>query len=227
MKILDGKKIAEEIKSELRTEILALKEKNVIPGLAVILVGEDAASQVYVKHKKKACEELGIFSVVHKLGKNTEEKELLELIEKLNADEKIYGILVQLPLPAQIDEQKIILSIDPKKDVDCFHPENVGKMFLGNPRFLPCTPAGVIEILKRSDVEMARKNVVIVGRSNIVGKPLAILMLQKNATVTVAHSKTKNLAGVTKQADILVSAVGRTGLITADMVKQGAVVIDV
>ncbi len=226
-KILDGKKIAEEIKDELRLEILALQKKDVVPGLAVVLVGDDAASKVYVGGKEKVCQELGIFSVVHKLPANVSESNILNLIEELNADKKIHGILVQLPLPGNINPQKIIGAISPKKDVDCFHPENVGKMFLGEVIFLPCTPDGIIEILQRYGIEISGQNVTIVGRSNIVGKPLSMLLLQKNATVTIAHSKTKNLSAETLRADILVSATGRAGLITADMVKQGAVVIDV
>ena len=226
-KILDGKKIAEEIKDELRLEILALQKKDVVPGLAVVLVGDDAASKVYVGGKEKVCQELGIFSVVHKLPANVSESNILNLIQELNADKKIHGILVQLPLPGNINPQKIIGAISPKKDVDCFHPENVGKMFLGEVIFLPCTPDGIIEILQRYGIEISGQNVTIVGRSNIVGKPLSMLLLQKNATVTIAHSKTKNLSAETLRADILVSATGRAGLITADMVKQGAVVIDV
>ncbi len=226
-KILDGKKIAEEIKDELRLEILALQKKDVVPGLAVVLVGDDAASKVYVGGKEKVCQELGIFSVVHKLPANVSESNIINLIQELNADKKIHGILVQLPLPGNINPQKIIGAISPKKDVDCFHPENVGKMFLGEVIFLPCTPDGIIEILQRYGIEISGQNVTIVGRSNIVGKPLSMLLLQKNATVTIAHSKTKNLSAETLRADILVSATGRAGLITADMVKQGAVVIDV
>lgn len=227
MKILDGKKIAGEIRAELEADILKLKEKGMVPGLAVVLVGDDPASQVYVRHKEKACAELGIFSIVHRLEESTSEERIHELIQELNTDVKVHGILVQLPLPKHISEEKIILAIDPEKDVDCFHPENVGRMFSGVPRFLPCTPAGVVEILRRSGIEISGKNVTIVGRSNIVGKPLAIMLLQENATVTVAHSKTKDLAAATKNADVVVSAVGRAGLITQDMIKQGAVVVDV
>ncbi|MFA7319182.1 MAG: bifunctional methylenetetrahydrofolate dehydrogenase/methenyltetrahydrofolate cyclohydrolase FolD [Parcubacteria group bacterium] len=227
IKILDGKKIAEEMRVELRLEISEMKKEGVVPGLAVILAGKSAASQIYVRNKERACESLGIFSEVHRLDEDVKEAEILALIAKLNADEKIHGILVQLPLPAHLDPQKIISAISPKKDVDCFHPENVGRMFLGEPIFLPCTPAGIMEMLKRYEIEISGKNVVIVGRSNIVGKPLAVMMLKENATVTIAHSKTKNLAVVAKQADILVAAVGRAGLITADMIKQGAVVVDV
>lgn len=225
--ILDGKKIAEEIKTELRAEILELKQKGIIPGLAVILIGSDVASQVYVKNKERTCRELGIYSEVHHLKESISEEELLELIKQLNKKTEINGILVQLPLPESINEQKIILATNPKKDVDCFHPENIGKMFLGYPLFLPCTPAGVLEIMRQSKIDLSGKSVVTVGRSNIVGKPLAVMLLKENATVTMAHSKTRNLKDVTKQADILISATGQAGLIKADMVKKGAVVIDV
>ena len=227
MKILDGKKLAEEIKSELRTEVLGLKEKGIVPGLAVVIVGENSASKIYVKNKKRACEEIGIYSQVFELEEKIFQDELLEVIGKLNADEKVHGILVQLPLPAHIEKEKIILAIDPKKDVDCFHPENIGKVFLGQEIFPPCTPAGILEILKRSEIEIVGKDVVIVGRSNIVGKPLALMMINLGATVTVCHSKTENLKEKCLGADILVSAVGYTGLITKDMIKQRAVVIDV
>lgn len=227
VKILDGKKIAEEIRAELKLEILELQKNEITPGLAVILAGDDAASQIYVGGKEKACKELGIFSVVHRFPADASEEKILETIAQLNEDEKIHGILVQLPLPTHISEQKILSTISPKKDVDCFHPENVGKMFLGESIFLPCTPAGIVEILKRYEVEIAGRNVTIVGRSNIAGKPLAILMLKENATVAVAHSKTRNLKAETLRADILISAAGRAGLITADMIKQGAVVVDV
>jgi methylenetetrahydrofolate dehydrogenase (NADP+) / methenyltetrahydrofolate cyclohydrolase len=226
-KILDGKKIASKIKEELRLEIEKLKEKGTVPGLAVILVGDDSASKIYVASKKKACDEIGIYSQVLEMPENTTQQELEDTIEKLNQDEKIHGILVQLPLPKNIDEEKIIEAIDPKKDVDCFHPENVGKLFIGAEKFLPCTPAGIIEILQRNGIEIAGKECVVVGRSNIVGKPLAIMLLVENGTVTIAHSKTKNLEEVTKRADILVAAVGKAGLITKNMVKKGVVVIDV
>lgn len=226
-KIIDGKKIATELRAQLRAEVLDLKERGIILGLAVIIVGNDSASKIYVKNKKRACEEIGINSQVFELEEKISQDELLALIEKLNVEEKIHGILVQLPLPSHIEKEKIILAIDPKKDVDCFHPENIGKVFLNSPRFLPCTPAGILEILKRYDIEIVGKDVVIVGRSNIVGKPLALMMINEGATVTVCHSKTKNLKEKCLGADILVSAVGKTGLITKDMIKQGAVVIDV
>jgi methylenetetrahydrofolate dehydrogenase (NADP+) / methenyltetrahydrofolate cyclohydrolase len=242
VKILDGKKIAFEIKEELKSEISEFRGRGAVPGLAVILIGNDPASEVYVNSKKKACEEIGIDSQVFEVPENISEKELLEIVEKLNKDEKTHGILVQLPLPKHIDEEKIIESIDPKKDVDCFHPENVGKLSIGPPRLaetttrrreagigklMPCTPAGIIEMLKRNNIEIAGCECVVVGRSNIVGKPMATMLLNASGTVTVAHSKTKNLAEVTKRADILVSAVGKAGLITQDMVKIGAVVVDV
>ncbi|PIP27851.1 MAG: bifunctional methylenetetrahydrofolate dehydrogenase/methenyltetrahydrofolate cyclohydrolase FolD [Candidatus Moranbacteria bacterium CG23_combo_of_CG06-09_8_20_14_all_35_22] len=229
MKILDGKKLAEEIKKELKVEVLELKKNGIVPGLAVVMVGDDEASKIYVENKKRACEEIGINSEVYELEEKTEEEKLLKLIGKLNKDETVSGILVQLPLPKQIDKEKIILAIDPKKDVDCFHPENIGKIFLGlgQEKFFPCTPAGILEILKRSEIEIIGKDSVIVGRSNIVGKPLALMMINAGATVTVCNSKTKNLKEKCLGADILISAVGHAGLITADMIKQGAVVVDV
>jgi methylenetetrahydrofolate dehydrogenase (NADP+)/methenyltetrahydrofolate cyclohydrolase len=226
-KILDGKKLAGEIKSKLRSEVLELERKGIIPGLAVVLVGDDAASRVYVERKKKACQEIGIYSESYELGDNISEEKLLDLVEKLNQDKKINGILVQLPLPKHINAQKIIEKIVPKKDVDCFHPENVGKMFLGEPRFLPCTPAGIMEILKRYEIDVLGKDCVVVGKSNIVGKPLAVMLVNAGATVTVCHSKTVNLKGKTLRGDILITAAGKAGLITSGMVKQGAVVIDV
>jgi methylenetetrahydrofolate dehydrogenase (NADP+) / methenyltetrahydrofolate cyclohydrolase len=226
-KILDGRKIASEIKEELKAEVSELAQKVIAPGLAVILVGNDPASKVYVNSKKKACEEIGINSKVLEMPENATQQELEDTIEKLNQDKKIHGILVQLPLPGHIDEEKIIESIDSKKDVDCFHPENVGKLSIDVGNIFPCTPAGIIEILKRNDIEITGKECVVIGRSNIVGKPLAIMLLAENGTVTIAHSKTKNLEEVTKRADILISAVGKAGLITKDMVKKGAVVVDV
>ncbi len=227
VKIIDGKKIAEELKQELKKEILALGKKGIVPRLAVILVGEDNASQIYVKNKERVAKEIGINSQIIKLGDKTSQKELEEIIKKLNQDKNIHGILVQLPLPAHLDEKRIISLINPAKDVDCFHPENIGKMFLDNAKFLPCTPAGILELLKRSNISVSGKKAVIIGRSNIVGKPLALMLLAENATVTICHSKTKNLKAETLQADILISAVGKAGLITADMVKKGATVIDV
>ncbi len=222
--ILDGKKISQEIKNELKKEI---KESKISPGLAVVLVGENPASVIYTKHKKKACNEVGIKSFSYELSHETTQYELEELIEKLNLDKKIHGILVQLPLPEQINAQKIIASIDPKKDVDGFHPLNVGKLMLGLPGFRSATPLGIIELIKRYNLDLVGQHAVIIGRSNIVGKPLAQLLLQEHATVTVCHSKTKNLPEITAQADILVAAMGRAQFIKKDMVKKGAVVIDV
>ena len=220
---IDGKAIADEIKKEAA----ALKAQGIEPCLAVILVGNDSASQVYVNNKKKACEAVGIRSVSYTLDENAEESELLQLVDTLNLDSSVHGILVQLPLPEHMDETKVIVAISPEKDVDCFHPMNVGRLTSGLDGFLPCTPAGVIEILKRTGHDIAGKNCAIIGRSNLVGKPLALLMTRENATVTLCHSKTQNLAEVCRRADILVSAAGKAGLVTGDMVKDGAVVIDV
>ncbi len=224
---IDGKAIADEIKKEAAAEAAALKAQGVEPCLAVILVGNDSASQVYVNNKKKACEAVGIRSVSYTLDENAEESELLQLVDTLNLDSSVHGILVQLPLPEHMDETKVIVAISPEKDVDCFHPMNVGRLTSGLDGFLPCTPAGVIEILKRTGHDIAGKNCAIIGRSNLVGKPLALLMTRENATVTLCHSKTQNLAEVCRRADILVSAAGKAGLVTGDMVKDGAVVIDV
>lgn len=225
--LIDGKKISAEIKAEAAEEAAALKEKGVQPCLAVVLVGDDSASQVYVNNKKKACEAVGIKSVSHVLPRDTTEKELLDLIGELNTDKDIHGILVQMPVPKQIDDRKVILAISPEKDVDCFHPLNVGYLHTGAKGFLPCTPAGIIELIKRSGHSIAGKNCVVIGRSNIVGKPVAMLLMQENGTVTICHSKTKNLAEICRGADILVSAVGKVDTVTADMVKEGAIVIDV
>lgn len=225
--ILDGKALSAKIKEELRKEADALTAKGVKPGLAVIIVGEDPASRVYVNNKKKSCEICGIMSEEYALPEQTTETELLELITKLNSRDDIDGILVQLPLPKHIDSEKVLLAIDYRKDVDAFHPVNVGKIMIGNFDFLPCTPAGVMELIKLTGIEVSGKECVVVGRSNIVGKPQAMLLLHQNGTVTICHSKTKNLAEVCRRADILVAAVGRANFITADMVKEGAVVIDV
>lgn len=226
--LIDGKKVSADFKEELKQEVEQLKkEKNLVPGLAVIIVGEDPASKVYVRNKHKACEAAGIYSAMYELPEQTTQQQLLELIEVLKNDNKIHGILVQLPLPKHIDEQVVINSIPPQKDVDAFHPFNVGKIMIGNQSFVPCTPAGVMELLDRYNVEIEGKHCVIIGRSNIVGKPQAMLMLQKNATVTICHSRTSNLAQITKSADILIAAVGRANFVTADMVKEGAVVVDV
>lgn len=224
---INGKAIADEIKKEAAAEAAALKAQGVEPCLAVVLVGNDSASQVYVNNKKKACEAVGIRSVSYTLDENAEESELLRLVDALNLDSSVHGILVQLPLPKHMDETKVILAISPEKDVDCFHPMNVGRLTSGLDGFLPCTPAGVIEILKRTGHDIAGKSCTIIGRSNLVGKPLALLMTRENATVTLCHSKTQNLAEVCRRADILVSAAGKAGLVTGDMVKDGAVVIDV
>ncbi len=222
--IIDGKAISAAIREEIKAEVAAMEKK---PGLAVVIVGEDPASQVYVRNKHKACGETGIYSEVHEMPGDTTEEELLALVNKLNADDNINGILVQLPLPKHLDEKVVIAAIDPKKDVDAFSAVNVGKIMLGEYDFLPCTPAGVMELLARSGIEVAGKECVVVGRSNIVGKPQAMLLLHANGTVTIAHSKTPNLAETTRRADILVVAVGRAKMVTGDMVKDGAVVIDV
>ena len=198
-----------------------------VPGLAVVLVGDDPASKVYVRNKKRACEELGYYSEEHTLPADTTQEQLLELVKRLNGDERIHGILVQLPLPRQIDEQSVIAAIDPDKDVDAFHPVNVGRIMIGDYRFVPCTPAGVIELLERSGVELEGKECVVIGRSNIVGKPMAMLLLHKNATVTICHSRTKDLADVVRRADVVVVAIGRPKFLTGDMLKKGTVVIDV
>ncbi len=225
--IIDGKKIAQEIKDELREKVLALQEEGVSVSLAVIQVGDDPASSVYVNNKKKACAYIGIRSVAYELAEETTEDELLSLIDELNRDASVNGILVQLPLPSHIREEQIIRAIDPKKDVDGFHPENVGRLVTGGKGFVSCTPAGIIQLLKRSGIAIRGKNCVVVGRSNIVGKPMALLMLREDATVTVAHSKTQNLKELCRQADILIVAIGKPQYITADYVKEGAVVIDV
>lgn len=225
--IIDGKKIAQEIKDELREKVLALQEEGISVSLAVIQVGDDPASSVYVNNKKKACAYIGIRSVSYELAEETTEEELLSLIDELNRDASVNGILVQLPLPSHIREEQIIRAIDPKKDVDGFHPENVGRLVTGGKGFVSCTPAGIIQLLKRSGIAISGKNCVVVGRSNIVGKPMALLMLREDATVTVAHSKTQNLKELCRQADILIVAIGKPQYITADYVKEGAVVIDV
>lgn len=225
--LIDGKRISAEIKAEAAEEAAALKANGITPCLAVVLVGDDSASQVYVNNKKKACEAVGIRSVSHVLSGGTTEEALLELIAKLNADKDIHGILVQMPVPKQIDERKVVLAIDPKKDVDCFHPVNVGNLHTGGEGFLPCTPAGIIELIKRSGHSIEGKQCVVIGRSNIVGKPVAMLLMQENGTVTICHSKTKNLAEICRGADIIVSAVGKVNTVTADMVKEGAILIDV
>jgi len=225
--IIDGKAVAAKIKEDIKKEVALLKEKGKVPGLAVIIVGNNPASRVYVNNKKKACEETGMYSVEYALPEETTEDELKELIKKLNCDSKIHGILVQLPLPSHIDDKAVIDTISPNKDVDAFHPANVGKIMIGDYELAPCTPAGVMELIKETGLEIAGKECVIIGRSNIVGKPQAMLMLQNNATVTVCHSKTKDLKEVVKRADIVIAAVGKAKMVTADMIKPGAVVIDV
>jgi len=232
MQILDGKTIAEEIRREITAEVAALKaEKGLVPCLAALLVGNDPASHVYVNNKEKACQQVGIESRILRLPDATTTPELLRHIDQFNADPSVHGILVQLPLPKSCDEQQILDAIDPRKDVDAFHPENVGLLSQGRPRFLPCTPHGVQQLLVRSEIQTAGQHVVIVGRSDIVGKPMALMMVQKsagaNATVTVVHSQTKNLADLTRQADILIVAIGSAKFVTGSMVKPGAVVVDV
>ncbi|WP_419958576.1 bifunctional methylenetetrahydrofolate dehydrogenase/methenyltetrahydrofolate cyclohydrolase FolD [Psychrobacillus psychrotolerans] len=224
---IDGKQIAGLVTEKVKERVENLKSKGVVPGLAVVLVGNNPASQTYVNNKAKTCERLGMYSVQIELDENISEVELLKNVEALNVDDKIHGILVQLPLPTQINEDRVIAAISPQKDVDGFHPENVGKMMIGQQSFLPCTPFGVMKLLEYSDVEIAGKHAVIIGRSNIVGKPMGQLLLQKDATVTYCHSRTKDLHSFTKQADILVVATGRTKMIDASYIKEGAVVIDV
>ena len=224
---IDGKAISDQIKEEAALEAQELQRQGITPCLAVVLVGNDPASMVYVNNKKKACEKVGILSRSYELPEDTEEKDLLALVEQLNMDNSVHGVLVQLPLPPQIDEEKVILAVDPKKDVDCFHPLNVGLLHTGQKGFLPCTPAGVLELIERSGHTIEGKRCVVIGRSHNVGKPTAMLLLQKNGTVTICHSKTKNLPEICKEADILVSAVGKLHTVTKDMVKEGAVVIDV
>ena len=225
--IIDGKAISTQIKDELKEQVAAMKEKGITLCLAVIQVGADPASCVYVRNKKKACEYIGIQSLSYELPEETTQEELLNLVKELNSRKDVNGILVQLPLPKGLDEEKILDAIDPLKDVDGFHPMNVGNLSIGRKGFVSCTPAGVIQLLKRSGIEIEGKECVVIGRSNIVGKPMSMLLLQENGTVTTAHSRTKNLKEVTKRADILVVAVGKPRMITADYVKEGAVVIDV
>lgn len=225
--IIDGKAISTQIKDELKEEVKMLQAQRIFPGLAVVLVGNNSASQVYVRNKKTACEYVGIKSFSYELPEETSEQELLELIDTLNHDQAVNGILVQLPLPKHLDENKVILAIDPKKDVDGFHPQNVGALCVGLPGFISCTPAGVIELIKRSNVSIAGKHCVVVGRSNIVGKPVSLLLLREHGTVTICHSKTENLTENLKQADIVIAAVGIPKMIQGNQLKEGAVVIDV
>lgn len=226
-KILNGKEVSEQIKGELKLEVEKLKNEGIFPGLAVIIAGDDSASRIYVNNKKKACSELGIYSEEYALPGDVSEAEILDIIDKLNKDNSISGILVQLPLPKHISEKKVIESINPKKDVDAFHPINVGKIMIGDYDFVPCTPAGIMELIKKSGVSPEGKDCVVIGRSNIVGKPMAMLLQHQNGTVTVCHSRTQNLKEKMKNADILVVAVGKPNFVTGDMIKSGAVVIDV
>ena len=226
--LIDGKAVSAKVKARVRDEALALKEeKGISVGLAVVIVGNNPASRVYVNNKKKSCAEVGFESFEYALPEETTEEELLALVDKLNNDPKVNGILVQLPLPKQINENAVINAIRPEKDVDAFHPENVGHIMIGDYSFLPCTPAGVMELIAETGVEVSGKNCVVIGRSNIVGKPMAMLLLHKNGTVTITHSKTQNLKEICANADILVAAVGKAGFVTPDMIKEGAVVIDV
>lgn len=230
-RIIDGKQVAQEIREELKSEVARLKDRGIVPGLGVILVGDDPASKSYVTAKERACADTGLWSDDHRLAADTPQDQLLALVRRMNADPRVHGILVQLPLPKHMNESAVLMAIDPAKDVDGFHPVNVGKMVVGEQAFLPCTPHGVVQLLARSGVKTAGAHVVVVGRSNIVGKPVAIMLLQKkehaNATVTVCHTRTKDLARFTRQADIIIAAAGRPNTITADMVREGVVVIDV
>ncbi len=227
-KLIDGKAISAAVRAEIKENTQALiAERGITPGLAVIIVGTDPASQVYVRNKRRACTEVGFYSEAYELPEETTQAELEALVDRLNADDKIHGILVQLPLPKHLDEHAILLRISPDKDVDAFHPYNVGRIMIGDYAFLPCTPAGVMELIRRSGIDCTGKECVVVGRSNIVGKPMSMLLLQANGTVTLCHSRTRDLAEVTRRADILVVAIGKADFITGDMVKEGAVVIDV
>ncbi len=225
--MISGKEISAKLRLSVKAQADALRAKGVVPGLAVILAGDDPASAIYVRNKEKACEECGFYSEKYVLPAETSQDELLSLIAKLNADPRIHGILCQLPLPAHISEQAVILAIDPAKDVDAFHPVNVGRIMTGDYDFVPCTPAGVMAMLDECGIDPKGKHCVVVGRSNIVGKPMSMLLLHRHGTVTICHSRTKDLADVCRSADILVAAVGKAGFVTADMVKEGAVVIDV
>lgn len=227
LKLIDGKQLAQKRREEIKQAVEELKTQGITPGLAVILVGEDPASQVYVRNKEKACHEVGFYSEVYRLPEDTSQEDLLNLIERLNNDEKIHGLLVQLPVPKHIDEKAVIHAISPKKDVDGFLPENLGSLLIGEPAFEPCTPKGCIDLIKESGIDIAGKKAVVVGRSNIVGKPVAMMLLRENATVTICHSKTRNLKEELLAADIVVAAIGRANFITGDMIKDGAVVIDV
>ena len=226
--IIDGKAISRQVREEIAAEVVKFKEKyNCAPGLAVVIVGNDPASQVYVRNKKRGCEEVGFYSESYELDESTTQEELIALIERLNNDEKIHGILVQLPLPKHLNETEVLLKIKPEKDVDAFHPYNVGKIMIGNHDLLPCTPAGVMVLLEKSGIDVTGKKCVVIGRSNIVGKPMAMLLLHANGTVTICHSKTKDLADICREADILVASIGKPEFVKGDMVKEGAVVVDV
>lgn len=226
--IIDGKLISKKVREEIAADVAVFKEKyNCAPGLAVIIVGNDPASQVYVRNKRKACDEVGFYSESYELPAETTQEELEALVDKLNNDDAIHGILVQLPLPKHLDETRVLLKIDPNKDVDAFHPYNVGKIMIGDYSFLPCTPAGVMALIERSGIDVCGKKCVVIGRSNIVGKPMAMLLLHSHGTVTICHSRTKDLAAICKEADILVAAIGKADFVGADMIKEGAVVIDV
>ena len=228
MVLIDGKKVSAEVRACLAKEAKELKEKTGrVPGLATVLVGDDPASAVYVRNKNKICRELGFKSFEQKLSLDTSEAKLLKLIKELNSNNDIHGILVQLPLPNQIDSEKILQAIDPNKDVDGFHPINVGKLVVGNALLTPCTPSGIIKLLDHYEIDISGKHAVVLGRSNIVGKPLSMLLLQRNATITICHSRTKNLEEITRSADILVAAIGRANFVTENMVRKGAIVIDV
>lgn len=227
MNIIDGKAVSKKVKEDVKAECEQLKAKGVTPGLAVIIVGDDPASQVYVHNKEVACEACGFYSVKYALPAETTQEELNALVDKLNKDDKINGILCQLPLPSHLDDKEVINRIDPLKDVDAFHPVNVGAIMIGDYNYLPCTPAGVMELIHSTGVDVSGKKAVVIGRSNIVGKPMAMLLLHENATVEITHSRTQNLADITKEADILVAAIGKAKFVKADMVKDGAVVIDV
>ncbi|MDD6489203.1 MAG: bifunctional methylenetetrahydrofolate dehydrogenase/methenyltetrahydrofolate cyclohydrolase FolD [Clostridia bacterium] len=226
-KIISGKEVSAQVRADVRAECETLKQQGITPGLAVIIVGDDPASRVYVNNKKKACADVGFLSEEYTLPAQTTQEELLDLIEKLNNKKEINGILCQLPLPKHLDEKAVINAISPLKDVDAFHPSNVGRIMIGDYHFLPCTPAGVMELIHSADIDVNGKNCVVIGRSNIVGKPMAMLLLHENGTVTICHSRTKNLKEICRSADILVAAVGKPKFVKADMVKEGAVVIDV
>lgn len=227
MAIIDGKAVSSAVKQQVKNECEELKKQGITPGLAVIIVGDDPASQVYVRNKERACEECGFYSVKYALSADTTQEELNSLVDKLNKDDKINGILCQLPLPSHLDDKEVINRIDPIKDVDAFHPVNVGAIMIGDYNFLPCTPAGVMELIHSTGVDITGKKAVVIGRSNIVGKPMAMLLLHENATVEITHSRTVNLKSITKDADILVAAIGKPKFVTEDMIKDGAVVIDV